>query len=940
MTRTRRWATGGLAVVVALGLTTLTPATRTEAAPLAPTTGRSVDPTLGNGLGRLLAQAGPGAQRRLAGGLRIDQDALTIRDDRGRVLVDLTPQAGVDRAGFRRQATAAGLSVQSVDPDHGTLEGFVALDAVRSLAALPGTGTLAQAVRPVVSTGAATSQGVALQRADKVQAKGVNGAGVTIGALSDSYDTATTNGDGAELTVHAADDVRTGDLPGTGNAKYPTPVAVLEDSPDGTDEGRAMLQIAHDVAPAAKLCFATAFTGQVGFAQNIRRLADPTGPCRADVITDDVSYFAEPMFSDSPLSDAIDDVAKQGVQYFSSAGNSGEQQAWTSSARLLPVSAAKGTDLDFSHVDPGLYSGGLQDMDPGAATDVATNLALGESGGLVDLQWDDPVDVDGATYASPRYTATGAITGAKPSATFSFTAAKADVGRTFQFRTDAIPSGSTDLVLTVTDPDGRSLGTADNGQSPEALTTTVRKAGTYRITVTGYDGATGDLTVDVRQQTRPSDVTTDYNVLLFQRNGAFVGSLSDLNTASGQPSEIGQLAGQSSLQMVIAKAGKGAPTAKRLRVVLNGDIYFSEHSDPLAPAIFGHATAKGATAVAAYDPFRPYLPEYFTSPGGKLGIRFDSAGKPYAKTSTRQVPQLASADGGNTTFFSSDTTLDADRQPNFFGTSAAAPHAAGVAALTLQAAGGPRSLTPAALRARLQRSTFKHDLDPDRASGTSGGLTLTARGPQGSEGGLVQQSMTDPRFFTLSYTGKVALRSVKLYGETASPTALGAGKSTTSAGMVFDPRRFNASAPSRGGYPFTVGATSKGVAKRTVTGVLTQPAGTYKGQYRHLTVKFSKHLKRGQTVKFGVDRDLVVSGYGASNSGNGADELGGATFLPSGKVTTKGLKFVATRTDGKTITGYVANAVRAGWSPLDGYGLLDAEQAVAGLNPSPAVLGR
>ena len=92
-------------------------------------------------------------------------------------------------------------------------------------------------------------------------------------------------------------------------------MTVLQDdpSPGSTDEGRAMLQIVHDVAPRAKECFATASGGQVNFADNIRALADKRGPCAADVVVDDVGYFDEPVFGDGVIGDAIDDVAAQGT---------------------------------------------------------------------------------------------------------------------------------------------------------------------------------------------------------------------------------------------------------------------------------------------------------------------------------------------------------------------------------------------------------------------------------------------------------------------------------------------------------------------------------------------------------------------------------------------------------------------------------------------------
>jgi hypothetical protein len=926
----RNLAAGLVGALVLTGAT-MAPAsstsTSTTAAPQVRRIDRSyADGALGNGLGRLLKQAkNPGSAR--SHGLKIDQAALAIRDPQGRVLVDLTPEAGVNRAAFRRQAQAAGLSVRATDPVHGTLEGFVPLSSVRALAGLAGTGTIVQAVRPGTDIGRATSQGVALERADKVQAAGVDGSGTTIGALSDSYDTATSTLLGTPLRIHAKNDVKSGDLPGTGNPRYPTPVVVVQDGPtDGSafDEGRAMLQIAHDVAPGAKLCFATAFGGLIGFADNIRKLADKSGGCGANVIVDDVKYFDEPYFSDSPLSDAIDDVAADGVHYFTSQGNSGQQQGWESKVRLVPASTGlAGTNLDFSTVDPSLYDGGLQDMDPGPGIDVAQSLTLG-AGGILDLQWDDPVDVNGAKYGAPVFSATGEITAANPAPAFTFTPTADQVGSTMEFRTDAIPSGSTDLILQVTDPDGKSLGKVDTGTSPEVLATKLAKAGAYTITVTGFRGATGDFTVDVRPVLSPSKTTTDFNLLVFDDEGTFLGALSDLNTLSGRPSELADLSGLPDVQIVISRAGTGSFKATRLRNILNGDLYFTEYVDPLAPATFGHSEARGATSVAAYDPQKPYLPEFFTSPGGKLQVSFNSSGKRYSSPQIRRVPQVAGADGGNTTFFVADDRRDPDTLPNFFGTSASAPHVAAIAALVLDERGGPRSLSPKAMRRLLQRSTYDHDLDPDRSSGTASGLTLGASGPQGYEQDKVPGPMNDAQFFTLTNDGGSPVSSVTLYGETASPTARGKG-------MVFDTRPFDGEVPYRtDGYPFTVGAASGGLAAADVSATFTAPDGSDEGQFAQITITFRGGLVSGQTVTFGIDRDLQVSGYGGSNEGNGADELGGAISLPGGTGSADGMRFVAALQSGGTVEGRVRNDLGAGWTPLDGYGLVNAEKAVLG----------
>ena len=98
---------------------------------------------------------------------------------------------------------------------------------------------------------------VQLRAAQARVAAGVDGTGVKVGVLSDSYDVADV------VPIYAAHDVASGDLPGTGNpCGRTTPVQVLQELPPkdgpGADEGRAMLQLVHDIAPGSPLAFATA----------------------------------------------------------------------------------------------------------------------------------------------------------------------------------------------------------------------------------------------------------------------------------------------------------------------------------------------------------------------------------------------------------------------------------------------------------------------------------------------------------------------------------------------------------------------------------------------------------------------------------------------------------------------------------------------------------
>src|SRR4051812_9520556 len=337
--------------------------------------------------------------------------------------------------------------------------------------------------------------------------------------MSDSFDTATETVDGDPLAIHAAQDIASGDLPEDG-------VTVLEDFPGGADEGRAMLQLIHDIAPGAKECFATAFTSQEGFAASIRALADKNGPCGADVITDDVGILDEPFFGQSPISDAIDDVAAQGVSYFSSAGNGSSQQAYAAPLRIVaPDKPDDRSNIDLTGVPAELYAGGFHDFDAGPGVDVAQDVSVGGPAGgatgsaTLDLQWDDPIDPNGAPLGPAKIDTTGEITAAAPTASIPY---QATAGETVKAVAGGIPSGSTDLILSLVAPDGTVLQEIDTDTSPETLVQRFPTDGTYTFQVTGFQGDTGDFTFTLADVVSNSRTSTDLNVLFFDPDGNFL----------------------------------------------------------------------------------------------------------------------------------------------------------------------------------------------------------------------------------------------------------------------------------------------------------------------------------------------------------------------------------------------------------------------------------
>ncbi|HNP54111.1 MAG TPA: hypothetical protein PKK69_05825, partial [Ferruginibacter sp.] len=181
----------------------------------------------------------------------------------------------------------------------------------------------------VGNIGLTTSQGDKAMRADNAKtAWRLSGAGVKVGVMSDSYNTKANN--------PAQVDGENGDLPGSGNSAYPTPVAVSAEYPYGraSDEGRAMLQIIHDVAPGATLAFRSGFISAGNFAEGIKQLRDEG----CNIIVDDITYLTEPYFTDGVVSKAVDEVTASGVQYFTSAGNFGNK-SYESEFHPIPAPA-------------------------------------------------------------------------------------------------------------------------------------------------------------------------------------------------------------------------------------------------------------------------------------------------------------------------------------------------------------------------------------------------------------------------------------------------------------------------------------------------------------------------------------------------------------------------------------------------------------------------
>jgi subtilisin family serine protease len=423
--------------------------------------------------------------------------------------------------------------------------------------------TLSQGITSFENVGLVESQGVTAMNADTARNLfGVDGTGITIGVISDSFNN----------LGEAGSDVANGDLP--------LGINVLQDLPsDGRDEGRAIMQLIHDVAPGANLAFHTAFLGLPDFAETQAEYANAIldlAEAGADIIVSDVVLPWEPMFQDGIVAQAVDRVVSEyNVSYFASAGNE-DRRSYES-----PFYASGVTEL--------LNGGEFHDFDPGSGVDTLQSIMIPSGRGIIlSFQWDSPFFSVSDGTGSPN-----------------------------------------DLDIFLFD----SLGT--------------------NVLAGSAESNIGNDPVELFSFTNEGP-TSEFNLAISRK--------------SGSDPEL--------MKYVIV----GAPR----------DFEINEF-DTASSTIFGNANARGAMTVGAASYLEtpafgtdPARLQWFSSAGG-TPILFDTEDNRLPRPEIRQNPEIVAPDNGNTTFFGGDIPEDPDDFPNFRGTSAAAPHAAAVAALMLDA---------------------------------------------------------------------------------------------------------------------------------------------------------------------------------------------------------------------------------------------------------------
>ena len=500
-----------------------------------------------------------------------------------------------------------GGSVVSSSPQYRAIRARIPLATVFALAELDEIQWIGPAEEPVTRRQASgeqdvldpvglrkvnTSEGDVAHQANLArQQHGVDGTGIGIGVISDGIRTLAarqSSGDLPHVTV----------LPG-------------KQGPSNTDEGTAMLEIVHDLAPGATLYFATGTGGRDQFAENIESLCN----AGADIIVDDVGYLKEAVFHDGIVAQGVNAAVSNGCIYFSAAGNDGRWSAGTSGVWEGDFAAG-------GHIYPddisSLRRGGLvHSYDPFIST--TRNVVTEYNFNTICLKWSEAYDEATSDYDLYLIHPLGFVRSSTDEQSVTKTPVEC-IGRLpNSFGSLADFSGS-ELLIVLTEGFGRYL-----------------------------------------------HLNTHGGTLSFATEGATYGHSAAANTI-----------GVTATDVTMANGAGG---------VFNGTESVEMFSSDGPRRIF-------------FDPNKQAItPGNFSSTGG-LVLR---------------KPDVTAADRVST----ATPTLE-----TFPGTSAAAPHAAAIAALMLQAAGGPDSLTRAQLLQAMQSTA--HDIGVNGWDGDSGAGIIDA----------------------------------------------------------------------------------------------------------------------------------------------------------------------------------------------------------------------
>jgi subtilisin family serine protease len=304
-----------------------------------------------------------------------------------------------DPARLKQALVALGLQHPAVYSND--VGGWLPVDRITAAAALDELVSI-RASMPHARGVVVTSQGDFAQNSDMARANnpGLTGAGVKVGILSDSFNcygvydqpgsgvpATTPNMTGYAESGFATDDAAFDET----NGYLPASISVLEEGScmsygpqyflPFADEGRAMMQIVHDVAPGAALAFYTGSNTQADFAAGITALA----AAGATVIADDIGYYDEPFFQDGVIAQAINAANAKGVAYFSAAGNDGQLSYENNAANSSFVTPGSGQNAGELLLTFGMNGATRVNELPVTIA----SLAPGEFVALI-VEWDQP----------------------------------------------------------------------------------------------------------------------------------------------------------------------------------------------------------------------------------------------------------------------------------------------------------------------------------------------------------------------------------------------------------------------------------------------------------------------------------------------------------------------------------------------------------------------